>query len=195
MSTFVLATANPHKVVEMRAALASVGVDLRPRPDDLAEIDETEDTLEGNALLKARAVAAASGEAAIADDTGLFVDALDGRPGVLSARYAGDAATFEDNVAKLLGELADVPPSRRTARFQTVVAVAYPNGESWWVDGLLEGEILDSPVGDGGFGYDPVFAPVGAGGRSLAQMSLEEKNAISHRGRALAAFAEVLRTS
>jgi XTP/dITP diphosphohydrolase len=195
MSVFVLATANEHKVIEMRAALANLDVELRPRPDDLAEIEETADTLEGNALLKARAVAAATGQAALADDTGLFVDALGGRPGVFSARYAGADATYADNVRRLLRELEGVEPARRRARFRTVVAVAYPSGESWWVEGVLEGEILTAPVGDGGFGYDPVFAPFGLDGRSLAQLTLEEKNALSHRGRALAAFAEVLRTS
>lgn len=195
MSVFVLATANEHKVIEIRAALASLDVELRPRPGDLPEVDETADSLEGNAVLKARAVAAATGQAALADDTGLFVDALDGRPGVFSARYAGEDATYADNVRKLLREMEGVEPASRGARFRTVVAVAYPGGESWWVEGVLEGEILTAPVGEAGFGYDPVFAPRGAGGRSLAQLSLEEKNALSHRGRALAAFAEVLRTS
>ncbi len=195
MRVFVLATSNEHKVAEVRAALAASDVELRRRPAGLAEVDETADTLEGNALLKARSVAAATGQAALADDTGLFVDALGGRPGVFSARYAGPGATDADNVRRLLGELDGVEPARRGARFRTVVAVAYPSGESWWVEGTLEGEILSVPVGHGGFGYDPVFAPLGSGGRTLAQLSLEEKNALSHRGRALAAFAEALRTS
>lgn len=195
MTTFVLATANRHKAEEVRAALAGLDVELLARPEEIAEVDETEDTLEGNALLKARAVASATGTPALADDTGLFVTALGGRPGVYSARYAGEGATYEDNVRRLLAEMADVPAGRRGAQFRTVVAVAYPSGESWWVEGVLDGDILDAPIGEQGFGYDPVFAPRGAGGRSLAQLSLEEKNALSHRGRALAAFAEVLRSS
>ncbi len=192
MTVFVLATANPHKADEMREIFDSLGIESRPRPEGVPDVDETSDTLEGNALLKARALAAATGEAAVADDTGLFVDALDGRPGVFSARYAGDGASYQDNVDRLLAELADVPDSRRAARFRTVIAVAFPSGESFTVEGVLEGFITHDARGEGGFGYDPVFAPVDGAGRTLAELTPEEKNALSHRARALRALAEKL---
>lgn len=192
MRPFVLATANAHKVEQMRVVLEPLGVELLGRPADVGEIDETENTLEGNALLKARAIGEATGLPAIADDTGLFVDALDGRPGVFSARYAGESASYEENVRRLLAELEGVKEPRRTARFRSVIAVRYPEGTSWTVEGVLEGVILESPVGFNGFGYDPVFAPVGHGGRSLAQMELQDKLALSHRGIALRAFAAQL---
>jgi XTP/dITP diphosphohydrolase len=192
VATFVLATANPHKAEEMREVLAPLGVELLARPLDVADVEETESTLEGNALLKARALCAATGHAAIADDTGLFIEALSGRPGVWSARYAGEHATYADNVAKALAELADVPDERRQAQFRSVIAVAYPDGSSWSVDGTLTGVMARSPRGEHGFGYDPIFVPDESGGRTLAELSAEEKNAISHRGRALRAFAEKL---
>jgi XTP/dITP diphosphohydrolase len=188
VSTFVLATSNAHKAEEIRLALGSFAVDLLPRPDDVPEVDETETTLEGNALLKAHALSNATREAAIADDTGLFVDALGGQPGVYSARYAGEGASFSDNVAKVLRELDGVEDMKRTARFRTVIAVAYPDGSSWWVEGVLEGSMLTGPRGTQGFGYDPIFVPGGLDGRSLAEITSEEKNAISHRGNALRAF-------
>ncbi len=191
MSTFVLATANPDKATEMREILAPLGVELLARPDHVADVDETEDTLEGNALLKARALVEATGRAAIADDTGLFVDALGGRPGVHSARYAGEEASYADNVDRLLSELASVE-APRTARFVTAIVVAYPGGDWFGVEGVLEGTITTSPRGGGGFGYDPVFSPSDEDGRTLAQMTPEKKNAVSHRGRALRALAEKL---
>ena len=192
MSDFVLATANEHKAREMRALLEPSGLVLVDRPEGVADVDETEATLEGNAVLKATALCEATGTAAIADDTGLFVDALEGRPGVRSARYAGEHASYEDNVTRLLLELADVPEQRRGARFRTVIAVVYPSGESFSVDGVLEGRITDHPVGENGFGYDPVFVANDAGGRTLAQLSDEEKNDVSHRARALRALVEEL---
>lgn len=193
MNTFVLATANPHKAHEMREVLAPLGFTLLERPEHVAEVDESEATLEGNALLKARALVRATGTPAIADDTGLFVDALSGRPGVYSARYAGERASYADNVAKLLDELSGTDASARTASFRTVIAVAYPNGDEFWVDGALSGRILDTPRGLHGFGYDPVFAPDESDGRSLAELSPEEKNSLSHRGRALRAIASRLK--
>ncbi len=195
MTTFVLATANPHKSLEMRAVLSELGVELLERPDDVPEVDETEATLEGNALLKARTLVAATGRAAIADDTGLFVDALEGRPGVFSARYAGEHASYDDNVAQLLGELEAVPQESRAARFRTVIAVVYPSGEELCVEGVLEGRIATGRRGANGFGYDPVFEVLGTGGRTLAELTPEEKNALSHRGRALRALAQVLAAS
>ncbi|HXC18474.1 MAG TPA: RdgB/HAM1 family non-canonical purine NTP pyrophosphatase [Acidimicrobiales bacterium] len=191
MTTFVLATANRHKAEEMRAVLSPLGVDLLERPPDAADVEENGATLEANALLKARALVAATGQAAIADDTGLFVDALDGRPGVRSARYAGEGASYDDNVTKLLDELKGaIEP--RTARFVTVIAVAYPDGTTLCVEGELDGVITHERAGDQGFGYDPVFAPLGAAGRTLAQLAPREKNELSHRGRALRALGEEL---
>jgi XTP/dITP diphosphohydrolase len=192
VTTFVLATANPHKAQEMRDILTALGFDVLERPEDAPDVDETSETLEGNALLKAQVLASATGEPALADDTGLFVDALDGRPGVYSARYAGRSASDADNVEKLLAELDGVPDTMRVARFRSVIAVAYPDGGSFTVEGLLEGSIAKSPRGSEGFGYDPVFVPAGASGRTLAELTAEQKNELSHRGRALRALAEKL---
>jgi XTP/dITP diphosphohydrolase len=191
VTTFVLATANAHKAEEMRAVVTPLGIELLTRPTDVADVEETGATLEENALLKARALVEATGHAAIADDTGLFVDALGGRPGVRSARYAGEEASYDENVTKLLVELTEVPEPR-TARFVTVICVAYPDGSSTCVEGELDGVITTSRAGDQGFGYDPVFAPRGAEGRTLAEMSSDEKNELSHRGRALRALSEKL---
>ncbi len=191
MTTFVLATANPHKTVEMESVLNALNIQVLPRPNNVPDVDETEDTLEGNALLKAQALVLATGHAAVADDTGLFVDALNGEPGVYSARYAGQGANDQDNVEKLLSNLAGVTEPR-TARFRTVICVAYPDGSSLSVEGVLEGTIGTEPKGSNGFGYDPVFLPAHAGGKTLAEMTLEEKNATSHRGNALRSLAEAL---
>ncbi|HUY42927.1 MAG TPA: RdgB/HAM1 family non-canonical purine NTP pyrophosphatase [Acidimicrobiales bacterium] len=192
MTRFVLATANSHKASEIRAVLEPLGYTLLERPAHVGEVEETEATLEGNALLKARALVAATADPALADDTGLFVDYLQGRPGVHSARYAGEHATFADNVAKLLSELDAVPAALRGASFRTVIAVAYPDGSEFWVEGVLAGRIIESPRGAGGFGYDPVFVPDGADGRTLAELNGEDKNALSHRGLALRALAKGL---
>ena len=193
MTTFVLATANAHKAHEMQAVLADLDVTLLPRPLDVPDVDETEDTLEGNAELKARALVDATGYPALADDTGLFVAALEGRPGVRSARYAGEEASYDDNVRKLLEELHDVPLERRGAEFRTVIVAAYPDRGSLMVVGTLKGSITRSPRGSRGFGYDPVFVPEDET-RTLAEMSPEEKNALSHRGHALRALAYALAT-
>jgi XTP/dITP diphosphohydrolase len=190
----VLATANEDKVREIAAIVAEHGsVELIARPSDVPEVDETGTTLIENARLKARALVAATGLAALADDTGLSIDALDGRPGVYSARYAGDDATYADNVAKVLDELGDhVAQSDRAARFVTVALVAFPDGAEMVAEGSIEGVITRSPRGGRGFGYDPIFEPKGSDGRTFAEMSDEEKNAISHRGRAVRALAEQL---
>ncbi|MGH9020775.1 MAG: RdgB/HAM1 family non-canonical purine NTP pyrophosphatase [Acidimicrobiales bacterium] len=192
MIDFVLATANPDKAAEIAAVLEARGLRVMARPTSVAEVDETEQTLEGNARLKASALCAATGVAAIADDTGLFVAALDGEPGVHSARYAGQRATYADNVARLLRELAATPEGERRATFRTVICVVYPDGHELVVVGELAGFILASPRGTGGFGYDPVFEADETPGRSLAELSAAEKNALSHRARALTALADEL---
>ncbi|MEM9134732.1 MAG: RdgB/HAM1 family non-canonical purine NTP pyrophosphatase [Actinomycetota bacterium] len=185
-----LATANPNKVVELQQLLGDGWVIAR-RPSDLADTIEDRDTLAGNALKKAHEVSAHARSLAVADDTGLFVDALDGRPGVWTARYAGPAATAEDNVAKLLVELAGVTGARG-AHFATVIAAVWPDGTEVVVEGRVDGVIADERRGEGGFGYDPVFVPVEGDGRSFAEMAAEEKNRISHRGRAIQALLDRL---
>ncbi len=189
----VLATANPHKAAEIAPLLSDF--EVVPRPTELADIDETADTLEGNARLKAEAVAEFTGELAVADDTGLEVDALGGRPGVWSARYAGEDATYSDNVAKLLAELDGVGPARRGARFRTVVVARAPDGREIVAEGTVDGHIAIAARGDSGFGYDSIFVPDHGDGRTFAEMTTAEKGAISHRGRALRALAGPLRRS
>jgi XTP/dITP diphosphohydrolase len=191
----VLASANPDKVTEIAAVLtAALNVELRPRPSSVPDVVEDGDTLLDNARLKARALVEATGLAAVADDTGLEVDALGGAPGVYSARYAGEGVTYADNVAKLLRELAALPDQggERRARFRTVALAAFSDGSEVWAEGAVEGTILGEGRGTAGFGYDPVFAPVAGDGRSFAEMSADEKHAISHRGRALRALADTL---
>jgi XTP/dITP diphosphohydrolase len=183
----VLATSNPDKAAEITAILAEgAGVDLVPRPADVAEVEETGDTLLDNARLKARALVEATGLPAVADDTGLEVEALEGAPGVYSARYAGEDATYADNVAKLLAELAPWPEAeRRRATFRTVALVAFPDGGEVSAEGTVDGWIADAARGVAGFGYDPVFVPDEGDGRTFAEMSPAEKHACSHRGRAV----------
>jgi len=191
----VLASANPDKVAEIAAVLsAALPVELLPRPPEVPDVVEDGETLLDNARLKARALVAATGLAAVADDTGLEVDALGGAPGVYSARYAGEDVTYADNVAKLLRELARLSDQggARRARFRTVALAAFPDGSEVWAEGAVEGAILPSEVGQAGFGYDPVFAPDDGDGRSFAQMTPAEKHAVSHRGRAFRALAEAL---
>jgi XTP/dITP diphosphohydrolase len=191
----VLASANRDKVSEMEAILQPLGIELLPRPADVPDVIEDADSLEGNARLKAVAIATATGAPALADDTGLEVDALDGAPGVRSARYAGPGATYAANVDKLLCEL-DLHTSAgdvRSARFRTVVVVRWPDGRELVRDGVCEGSITHEPQGSGGFGYDPVFVPDEGDGRTFAEMSADEKHAISHRGRAIRALADALR--
>jgi len=188
----VLATANPDKARELAALLEEFEVLLRPA--DLPDVEETADTLEGNARLKAAAVVAATGELAVADDTGLEVDALGGRPGVYAARYAGPGATYADNVAKLLAELAGVGAGGRGARFRTVALALFPDGREIVTEGVVTGTIATTAAGRGGFGYDPVFVPDGAGGCAFAEMDPAAKAAISHRGRAVRSLAAELRS-
>ena len=188
----VLASANPDKVEEIRAIVAEAapGVELRPRPPDLGEVEETGSTLEENARLKAAAVATAAGVPAVADDTGLEVVALRGAPGVHSSRYAGEQATYKENVAKLLGSLVGV--SDRRARFRTVALVRWPDGREVVAEGAVEGVIAEEARGSEGFGYDPVFIADEGGGRTFAELGPEAKRRLSHRGRAFRALADKL---
>lgn len=184
MNPVVVASKNPDKIAELEAVLAGFDPPITVVRDlEWPDVEETEPTLEGNAVLKAAAVVRATGHAAIADDTGLEVDALGGEPGVQTARYAGPGASYTDNVARLLEELAGV--DHRSARFRTVIALADPDGTVVVVEGVLEGSIARQPRGEGGFGYDPVFE---VHGRTLAEIPIEEKNRISHRARALHAL-------
>ncbi|MHB1785777.1 MAG: RdgB/HAM1 family non-canonical purine NTP pyrophosphatase [Acidimicrobiales bacterium] len=184
----VTATANADKVAEI-ARILSDHV-LLPRPVGLGEVEEDGETLVDNARLKARAVVGFSRLPAVADDTGLEVHALDGAPGVHSARFAGPQATYADNVSHLLAALAGV--SDRRARFSTVALVAFPDGSEVSATGCVEGFIAIAGRGDNGFGYDPVFVPDEGGGLTFAEMSIEAKNALSHRGRAFRALAQGL---
>ena len=190
----VLASANRDKAAEIAAILSAAvpGLDLAPRPADLGDVDENGATLLENARLKAAAIAAATGEAAVADDTGLAVDALDGAPGVYSARFAGEGATYADNVAKLLKELDGVAPERRTARFATVALIRWPDGREVAATGEVEGVITTAPRGERGFGYDPIFEPTEGDGRTFAELLPVEKHALSHRGRAFRVLAAEL---
>jgi XTP/dITP diphosphohydrolase len=186
----VSATANPHKLAEIAGILEGL-VELLPRPDDVPDVVEDAGTLEGNARLKADAVCAATGLPAVSDDTGLFVDALDGEPGVETAYYAGPNATYAENRAMLLTELIGVEDRR--ARFRTVVMVVWPDGRELTVEGVCDGTIADEEQGSRGFGFDPLFVPDDGDGRTFSLMTDAEKNAISHRGRAFEALVEALR--
>ena len=177
----VCASANPDKYVEMAQILSGVA-NLAPRPKDIPEVLEDADNLLGNARLKAVAIRSATGCPAVADDTGLEVDALGGAPGVFSARYAGDDATYEDNVRKLLKEMKGVDGERRSARFRTVAVISWTDGTETIAEGIVEGRIAETPSGRGGFGYDSIFVPSSGSGKTFAEMEDEEKNVISHRG-------------
>jgi len=188
----VCSSANPDKVAEI-AAIVGDELDLLPRPPEVAEVVEDADSLEGNARLKAAALAAATGFPAVGDDTGLEVDALGGRPGVYSARYAGDKASYAENRSKLLRELTGVAAYARTARFRTVALVRWPDGREVSAAGACEGTIAPAERGERGFGYDPLFVPADGDGRTFAEMSESEKHALSHRGRAFRALLAALR--
>jgi XTP/dITP diphosphohydrolase len=177
----VCASANPDKVVEIQQLLVDV-VDLVPRPDHVPDVVEDADTLVGNARLKSAAIASATGLPAVADDTGLEVAALDGAPGVHTARYAGDGCSYEDNRRKMLRELDGV--TDRAAAFRTVAMVVWPDGSELAVEGVCRGVITTEERGDIGFGYDAIFQPDEGRGLTFAEMSSEAKHAISHRGRA-----------
>ena len=185
------ASANPHKVAEIVDLMGGV-VDLLPRPSDLGEVVEDAVTLEGNARLKAIAVCIATELAALADDTGLEVDALDGAPGVITARFAGEGATDAQNRQKMLVELEGIDVPQRTARFRTVALLRFPDGREIVAHGVCEGSIAVHEIGDRGFGYDALFIPADGDGRTFAQMTIDEKHELSHRGRAFRALAQIL---
>ena len=178
----VIASVNPDKVAEIGIVLEKLAV-LIPRPEGMPDVVEDGDDLEDNARLKAAAVCEFAGKSAVADDTGLEIDALNGAPGVHSARFAGSDATYQQNVEKVLTELDGVPIGQRTARFKTVAIVRYPDGKELIAKGTVEGHIAQSPSGERGFGYDPIFVPVEGDGSTFAQMG-KEKHRFSHRGRA-----------
>jgi XTP/dITP diphosphohydrolase len=190
----VLATANADKAKEIEAIMRSTAghrIVLLPRPSEVPDVEETGDTLEENAGLKARALARATAMPAIADDTGLEVDALGGAPGVRSSRYSGENASYEDNVAKLLYELNNAgadSEEKRTARFRTVALASFPDGHEVVAHGVVEGHIAAERRGENGFGYDPVFVPEGSS-MTFAEMDPQEKHGMSHRGRAFRALA------
>ena len=189
----VLATRNQGKIIEFRRILEAlapgeielVGVDQFP---DLVDVDETGSTFEENSLLKARYTCLATGLPAIADDSGLCVDALNGDPGIYSARWAGEHGNDQANLEKVLDQLKDVPDEKRTAHFMCVASLVLPDGREQVAEGRFEGHILHAPVGENGFGYDPIFQPLGLS-ISSAQMSAEEKDLVSHRGKSLHSIA------
>ena len=190
---FVLATHNPGKLAEMKAILSGLGVEVIG-PDEAGvkvDVEETGSTFAENAVLKAKAVCAAAGLPAIADDSGLCVDALNGGPGVYSARYGGEELDDRGRYMLLLNSMRG--QTTRAAHFSCAVACAFPNGDTLTAEGRCDGAIAFAPLGDGGFGYDPVFLIPGKG-KTFGQLTAEEKSEISHRGRALAAFAEKLGT-
>lgn len=188
----VLATHNRGKMKEMSSILAHLPVNLLTLDDfpQIGEIPETGETLKENAFIKAETVHQKTGLPALADDTGLEVDALDGAPGVHSSRYDGETATFEDNCRKMMQEMDGIPAEERTARFHTVIAFVSDSGNEW-TEGMVEGRILEKKQGDGGFGYDPLFyyPPLK---KTFAELNSEQKNNISHRGKALRNFCRIL---
>ena len=183
--TLVCASANPGKVAEIQTILGDV-VDLLPRPPEVPDVVEDADTLEGNARLKAAAIATATGRPAVSDDTGLEVAALGGAPGVRTARFAGEDASDADNRAKMLSSLAG--RSDRRARFRTVAMVVWPDGGELAVEGVCDGTIAEAERGDRGFGYDALFVPDDGDGRTFAEMTEDDKHELSHRGRAFRAL-------
>ncbi|MBM7648907.1 XTP/dITP diphosphohydrolase [Bacillus ectoiniformans] len=189
MKEVIIATKNPGKAKEFKEMFSAYGYEVKTLLDypDFPDIEETGQTFEENAILKAEAVSAATGRLAIADDSGLVIDALNGRPGVYSARYAGEAKDDQANIEKVLAELIEVPAEKRAARFYCALALAVPNEPVLTVSGTCEGQISTSQQGKNGFGYDPIFF-VPSLGRTMAELSPEEKHRISHRGQAIQAL-------
>ena len=196
MNQLVLATHNRDKEREISALVSGLGVEVLTLDayPQIGPIVEDADTLEGNALLKANAVSRATGLPALGDDTGLEVYYLNGRPGVYSSRYAGENATYADNVAMLVTNMKGVPPRRRAARFRCVLAFVVPGRKPLIVEGVCRGTTLEKPRGNGGFGYDPLFLPEGHT-QTLAEMDMALKNTLSHRGRAMQQMLPLLKES
>ncbi len=193
--TLVLGTGNKHKAIEIAPLMNAAGLHLDLKAASAyGAFDPIEDgdTLEENAIIKARAAMALSNEWSIADDTGLFVDALNGRPGIYAARYAGIGCSFADNVRKMLGELEGIPLAQRGATFSCVIALCRPGQEPVTFGGDCRGHIAVRPSGEGGFGYDPIFV-IDALGKSFAEISTEEKNTISHRSIAVSKCREAIK--
>ncbi|MDX1411645.1 MAG: XTP/dITP diphosphatase [Nitrospirales bacterium] len=191
--TLVLATGNQHKAEEIRSLLADLPLRILTLKDfpDFSGVIEDGETCQANAMKKARETALYCRQWTLADDTGLEVEALGGKPGVYAARYAGENASYEDNCRKLLEKMKVVPIAKRAARFVTVMALSDLRGNTEVVEGMLEGTITEKFYGNRGFGYDPIFY-VPEAGKTLAEMTLQEKNQISHRARALAKAKELL---
>lgn len=191
---YIVATHNMKKLKELSRILEPLGIEAVTDRDlglSITEVEETGTTFEENAYLKAASACKESGLPAIADDSGLCVDALDGAPGLYSARFAGEGASDADKIKKLLDAMAEVPAKERTARFVSAICCVFPDGKTLYARGECEGVIAFAPSGDGGFGYDPVFF---VDDKSFADMTAEEKDAISHRGCSLRAFSKVLKT-
>lgn len=189
----IVATKNSGKIKELKRIFEKLNIDVASQDEEGfndIEVEETGDTFEKNALIKARAVAMLADDIVLADDSGLCVDALDGRPGVFSARYAGENASDEDKINKLLNEMSG--KTDRSAKFVTAMAAIFPDGREIITHGEVSGHILTKPEGENGFGYDPVFY-CDELGKTFAQASGEEKNSVSHRGRALAAMYEKIK--
>jgi len=193
MKEIIIATKNPGKAKEFAEIFAPMGVEVKTLLDfpEVPDVEETGTTFEENALIKANEIARLFGKPVLADDSGLEIDALDGRPGVYSARYAGEEKDNEANIQKVLQELEGVPEEMRTARFRAVLALVIPGNDPILVEGTCEGVILEEKRGTQGFGYDPIFY-VPERGKTMAEMAPEEKNSISHRGKALQKLKEVL---
>ncbi len=190
----VLATNNQDKVREIRDLLDGMGIEILTSNDfdNLPEIEETGMTMEENAILKAQGINKATGIPALADDSGIEIDFLNGAPGVFSSRYAGPGCTYDDNNRKVLKELQGVPRDKRTARFRCIIAICFGESDTRTVEGIADGFITENKVkASGGFGYDPVFYYPPAG-KTFAEMSLAEKNKVSHRGLALAKARQLL---
>ena len=194
MMKLALATHNRDKITEIKALLQELPIEILTFSefDHFPDVIEDRDTLEGNAEKKAREIYEITGIPAMADDTGLFVEALDEEPGVFSSRYAGENVTYEDNRKKLLSEMRDIPASKRNAAFKTVIVLIMNEKEKFVVEGRCEGYIGFEEKGTMGFGYDPIFYMPNSG-KSFAELTVEEKNKVSHRGRALQKIKEILR--
>jgi XTP/dITP diphosphohydrolase len=195
MKKIIAGTRNRGKIKEIKEALAELPFEIIGLPDDgIADAEETGSTFEQNAVIKASCYFRQTGEYCLADDSGLEVDALEGKPGVFSARYAGETSSDTDNNEKLLRELQAVPKEKRTARFRSVLALTGPDGSQLLAEGTCEGILLNEPRGEGGFGYDPLFF-MPEQQKTLAEMTVAEKNAVSHRGNALKVLKQKLMAS